>query len=56
MGHQGMTTSQERSMGRHLVSHVLRGQIRGSTGDLVERIEIPLEEKAITRKCYLIVR
>ena len=26
MGHQGMTTSQKRSIGRNLVSHVLRGK------------------------------
>ena len=31
MGHKGMTMSQEISMGRHLVTHVIRGQNRGST-------------------------
>ena len=31
MGHKGMTTSQDRSMGRHLVSLLLRGQNGGST-------------------------
>ena len=30
-GSQEMTTSQKRSMGRHLVSHLLRGQNGGST-------------------------
>ena len=31
MSHQGITTSQKRSIGRHLVSHVLRGQNERST-------------------------
>ena len=35
-GSQEMTTSQKRSMGRHLVSHLLRGQNGGST---------PIQEK-----------
>ena len=30
MGHRGMTRSQERSIGRHLVSYVLKGQNGGS--------------------------
>ena len=31
MGHWGNTMNQERSIGRHLVSHLLRGQNGGST-------------------------
>ena len=40
-GSQEMTTSKKRSMGRHLVSHLLRGQNEGST---------PIWEKKISFK------
>lgn len=48
-GSQEMTTSQKRSMGRHLVSHLLRGQNGESTISSQNKLQINIKKGYLTK-------